>query len=190
MRRQGKAREKEEPFKPCPGVVDTDGSCPVELQHVYAVDRGFAQPTETIRLRVSELAGRAIKLVWSSPYNERVGGVTSEVYEYNEKLYLHEANDFLGGWRWYPLRARPDDVLIVGDTYPHRRALSMLGGRYESADKGWWIPFEKASEASSLRGCSVAQSTYDTCVLCRNGVHERCSGKCNCGLLGHSKVSR
>lgn len=46
-------------------------------------------------------------------------------------------------------------ALATGNTYPHRRALRALGGVFDYAEKGYWMPQDKADEARKLSGVSV-----------------------------------
>ncbi len=41
-------------------------------------------------------------------------------------------------------------VPIVGNTYPVRHSLAMLGGRWDSAQRAWFVPAEKADAARAL----------------------------------------
>ena len=46
-------------------------------------------------------------------------------------------------------------VKLTGKTYPIRRELRALGGRY---DRGaWWVPKERAAEARSLLEVGLAR---------------------------------
>jgi hypothetical protein len=41
-------------------------------------------------------------------------------------------------------------VLITGNTYPVRRSLAELGGKWNASQKGWEVPAEKEQEAKEL----------------------------------------
>ena len=40
--------------------------------------------------------------------------------------------------------------LITGNTYPVRDAIKALGGRWDSASRGWMVPDDKAEAAAKL----------------------------------------
>jgi hypothetical protein len=41
-------------------------------------------------------------------------------------------------------------ILITGNTYPVKESIKALGGRWNSAAKGWDVPADKADEARAL----------------------------------------
>ena len=49
--------------------------------------------------------------------------------------------------------------LITGNTYPVKDAIKELGGRWDSAAKGWRVPADRADEARQLVA-GAGPSTY------------------------------
>lgn len=47
-------------------------------------------------------------------------------------------------------------LAVTGDTYPHRRAISALGGVWDRAKQAWLVPASRKSEVLKLRGVVVA----------------------------------
>jgi len=74
-------------------------------------------------------------------------------------------------------------TLITGNTYPVKDQLKALGGKWDSAAKGWRVPDEKADEAIKLVGKSAGRprSSYQPRICktcgCRINYGVYC-GKC------------
>lgn len=51
-------------------------------------------------------------------------------------------------------------VLITGNTYQVKDQLKALGGRRDSAAKGWWVPAAKAGSAARLVSSNAAQPRF------------------------------
>ncbi len=72
-------------------------------------------------------------------------------------------------------------VLITGNTYPVRRALAQMGGKWNATEKGWEVPDDLADEARRIVGPAPAPKpkaraqrrsaiyTGETCACCGRG---------------------
>jgi hypothetical protein len=63
-------------------------------------------------------------------------------------------------------------VLVTGNTYAVKDQIKALGGRWDSAARGWRVPADKAVEAQTLAGpaatSSATASTTPARLHCRS----------------------
>lgn len=64
-------------------------------------------------------------------------------------------------------------VLITGNTFPVKEQLKALGGKWNSEQKGWEVPDDRAEEAKALVASAPAQPKqqsgrrhYSKCQVC------------------------
>ena len=57
-------------------------------------------------------------------------------------------------------------ALVTGDTYPNRRTLRAMGGVFDYAEKGYWLPESKAEDARKVAGLNVAIVQTDKDPFC------------------------
>lgn len=67
-----------------------------------------------------------------------------------------------------------DMVLVTGNTYPVKDALRMLGGRWDSVEKGWRVPVERFGEARALVASAGAKRPRAT----GDGRCQKCGRAC------------
>lgn len=143
-----RAAREEKPYQPPPSVAyrGEGAACPVGL------GRDFQ------RSRSSGGVFPSVRKVWSGPIVQEVSAPAMYVYDYyGEGHFFFELASFLGGWEWWPTTDRPADITVNGNTYPHRRALALMGGTWDSDAKVWRVPQEMAWKAKRLHGVEIVK---------------------------------
>ena len=60
-------------------------------------------------------------------------------------------------------------ILITGNTYNVKDALKALGGRWDSAARGWRVPAEKSDAARALVSAPTAKASFQSArLVCRS----------------------
>jgi hypothetical protein len=59
-------------------------------------------------------------------------------------------------------------TLITGNTFAVKDRLKELGGRWDSAARGWRVPSDKAAEAKALAGPAGTSSATAARLRCRS----------------------
>lgn len=70
-------------------------------------------------------------------------------------------------------------ILVTGNTYPVKDAIKALGGRWDSASKGWRVPAPKAEEAQAL--VSGAPKSSPSATSTAAGTCRKCGRSCKPG---------
>lgn len=88
---------------------------------------------------------------------------------------------------------------LVGNTYPVKDQIRALGGRWDAAEKAWYVPDARADEAAALiasapisapatpgrcRDCgATCKAPYTSCWTCKQ-KRDRRSGSAKCAVCG------
>jgi hypothetical protein len=68
---------------------------------------------------------------------------------------------------------RGNTLAVTGNTFPVRRSIALLGGKWDAARKTWFVPTHQARAVYELAGLATPLVVEDDTVPCNN-----------CGELG------